>query len=468
MVDWLDHVLTSESVASGHPDKVCDSISDAIVDACISIDPNARVAVETLVKGTEGKSIIVLAGEVSLDGDAPDYETIARKTAADIGYTDHAIGMDATSTSLCDVQLHITTQSAYISQGVDGDDIDSQGAGDQGMMFGYACNETEQDEELRGRYFPIAAALAQRLTRRLDDIQSKTSWMRPDGKSQVSVRYDPRDDTPQHVDTVVIAVQHAPDMLQEDIKKFVWDKVVKVAIPPRWLTNSTQLIVNGTGSFPDPGGPYSDAGITGRKIVVDAYGGAARHGGGAFSGKDPSKVDRSAAYYARWVAKHVIAAGLADRCEIQVAYVIGQAEPVSLQVRTFGTHNHVPGPMPDQYLSNLVLSTFDWRPAAIIRELDLRHDIYLPTSTGGHFGRKPKNGLFPWEDINPERIEALTTARRYTMMGLRWEFPEEDINLNLIKSGKSYEEIANELGERSPEAIKKHMAPILLERDVPV
>ncbi|SVC86730.1 uncharacterized protein METZ01_LOCUS339584, partial [marine metagenome] len=329
MSDWLPPMFTSESVASGHPDKVCDSISDAIVDACLAIDPNARVAVETLVKGTKGKSVIVLAGEVSLNGAPPDYEAIARGTAAAIGYTDHSIGMDATSPELCEVRAYITTQSEHISKGVDGDDIDSQGAGDQGMMFGYACNETEQDPELQGRYFPIAAALAQRLTRRLDIIQStgEIPWMRPDGKSQVSVRYDSSDGTPQHVHTVVIAVQHAPDVSQREyIENVVRKEVVEHTIPARWLDDSTQVIVNGTGSFPDPGGPYSDAGITGRKIVVDAYGGAARHGGGAFSGKDPSKVDRSAAYCARWAAKHVVAAGLADRCEIQVSYVIGRAE----------------------------------------------------------------------------------------------------------------------------------------------
>ena len=410
MSDWLPPTFTSESVASGHPDKVCDSISDAIVDACLTIDPNARVAVETLVKGTKGKSVIVLAGEVSLNGAPPDYEAIARGTAAAIGYTDHSIGMDATSPELCEVQAYITTQSEHISKGVDGDDIDSQGAGDQGMMFGYACNETEQDPELQGRYFPIAAALAQRLTRRLDIIQStgEIPWMRPDGKSQVSVRYDSSDGTPQHVHTVVIAVQHAPDVSQREyIENVVRKEVIEHAIPARWLDDSTQVIVNGTGSFPDPGGPYSDAGITGRKIVVDAYGGAARHGGGAFSGKDPSKVDRSAAYCARWAAKHVVAAGLADRCEIQVSYVIGRAEPVSLQVQTFGTAKGVPGPAPDQYLSHLVLKTFDWRPAAIIRDLDLKRPIYLATASGGHFGRTPTDGHFPWERIHEERIQAL-------------------------------------------------------------
>jgi len=329
-------MFTSESVASGHPDKICDSISDAIVDACLTVDPNARVAVETLVKGRADGSVIILAGEVSLDGDAPDYEAIARQTAADIGYNDHAIGMDATSIELCDVQLHITTQSPQISQGVDGDDPDSQGAGDQGMMFGYACTETEQDDELRGRYFPVAAALAQRITRRLDIIQrsGEIPWMRPDGKSMVTVEYE--DGAPNCVRTVVVAVQHDAalkerfDDSEEAEREFVTaqvrEHVVEHAIPARWLQHGYRLVVNGTGRFADPGGPYSDAGITGRKIVVDAYGGMCRHGGGAFSGKDASKVDRSAAYCARWAAKHVVAAGLAEHCEIQVAYVIGEAK----------------------------------------------------------------------------------------------------------------------------------------------
>ena len=401
-------MFTSESVASGHPDKICDSISDAIVDACLTIDPDARVAVETLVKGKAEGSVIILAGEVSLSGDAPDFEAIARQTAATIGYVDHSIGMDAVSPDLCEVQTHITTQSQYISQGVDRD-----GAGDQGMMFGYACKETEQDEDLRGRYFPIAAALAQRLTRRLDIIQrtGEIPWMRPDGKSQVTVEYE--NGSPCRVNTVVVAVQHDIALKErfggseraehEFIIEQVRNHVVEHAIPAQWLQQGYTLKVNNTGRFADPGGPYSDAGITGRKIVVDAYGGMARHGGGAFSGKDPSKVDRSAAYCARWTAKHVVAAGLADRCEIQVAYVIGQAEPVSLRVDTFGT-----GVIADPEIHNRVRNVFDWRPEAIIRDLDLKRPIYLKTATGGHFGRPPTDdGHFPWERIHENRIEAL-------------------------------------------------------------
>jgi S-adenosylmethionine synthetase len=412
MAESLPHLFTSESVASGHPDKICDSISDAIVDACLTIDPDARVAVETLVKGKTEGSVIILAGEVSLSGDAPDFEAIARQTAAAIGYVDHSIGMDAVSPDLCEVQTHITTQSQYISQGVDRD-----GAGDQGMMFGYACKETEQDEELRGRYFPIAAALAQRLTRRLDIIQrtGEIPWMRPDGKSQVTVEYE--NDSPCRINTVVVAVQHdtalkerfggSEDAEHEFVFEQVRNHVVEHAVPAQWLQQGYTLKVNNTGRFADPGGPYSDAGITGRKIVVDAYGGMARHGGGAFSGKDPSKVDRSAAYCARWAAKHVVAAGLADRCEIQVAYVIGQAEPVSLRVDTFGT-----GVIADPEIHHRVRNVFDWRPEAIIRDLDLKRPIYLKTATGGHFGRPPTDdGHFPWERIHEDRIEALRSLR---------------------------------------------------------
>ena len=418
MTDTIPPITTAESVASGHPDKLCDAISDAILDACLSIDSNARVAVETLVKGVEGKAAIVLAGEVSLNGDAPDYEIVARDTAASIGYDDHAIGMDATSAELCEVHTFITTQSQYISQGVDGD-LDSQGAGDQGIMFGFACNETEDTDELRGRYFPIAAALSQRLTRRLDMIQDsgEIPWMRPDGKSQVSVRLDSKRIAdgcyPESVDTIVIAVQHAKDAggfsLDSEaqrafIRDTVWEHVVKHAIPERWLEgfDPTNLIVNGTGSFPDPGGPYSDAGLTGRKIIVDTYGGG-MHGGGAFSGKDPSKVDRTAAYHARWAAKHVVAAGLADRCEVQVSYAIGIARPIGLLVNTFGT-----GTISDLELSRRIQRTFDWRPAAMIRDLELKRPIYLATASGGHFGRSPtEDGHFSWERIHEDRIAAL-------------------------------------------------------------
>ena len=329
-------LFTSESVSAGHPDKLCDAISDSIVDACLRIDSGARIAVETLVKGMPEHALIVLAGEVTLDGEAPDYEAIARETAVRIGYDNHAIGMDASSQKLCLVDVNITTQSANIAQGVDGDSLDDVGAGDQGMMFGYACTETEAEEELSGRFFPLPAALSQRICRRLDMIvaSGEIDWIRPDGKSQVTVEYDD-EGNPLRVHTVVVAVQHDDALKdrfdgdieaeQSYIREIIKKEVVEHAIPDYWLKQGYILHVNGTGRFADPGGPYADAGITGRKIVVDTYGGMARHGGGAFSGKDSTKVDRSATYYSRWAAKHVVAAGLATRCEIQVAYVIGVA-----------------------------------------------------------------------------------------------------------------------------------------------
>lgn len=412
---------TAESVTAGHPDKLCDSISDSILDACLRIDPNARVAVETMVKGTEGEAIIVLAGEVSLHGQPPDYEEIARFTASSIGYTDSKIGMDASSVDSCHVHTHITTQSQFISQGVDGD-LETQGAGDQGVMFGYACTETEETAELRGRFFPLSAALAQRLTRRLEIVHEEgiIPWVRPDGKSQVTVQLSDDKHSVSRVSTIVIASQHSPeagpnwpakdDLSDEErrqyIEKQIKKHVVEHAIPPSLLDNP-EIIVNGTGSFPDPGGPYADAGLTGRKIIVDTYGGG-RHGGGAFSGKDPSKVDRSAAYYARWVAKHVVAAGLAERCEIQVAYAIGKASPVGFRVDTFGTSNSDLGKNPDSTISRLILKNFDWRPAAMIRDLNLKRPIYRSTSSGGHFGRTPtEEGLFPWERLDESRLDSL-------------------------------------------------------------
>ena len=412
---------TAESVTAGHPDKLCDAISDAILDECLRVDPNARVAVETMVKGTEGKAVIVLAGEVSLNGRPPEYEQVARNTAISIGYTDNTIGMDASSEELCQVQTHITTQSQFISQGVDGD-LETQGAGDQGVMYGYACSETEGTPELRGRFFPLCAALSQRLTRRLEKVHDEgiIPWVRPDGKSQVTIQLNEGDLSFDRVSTVVIAAQHSPvagpnwpdaDGLTEEgrrqyIEGEIRKHVVEHAIPPS-LLGDPEIIVNGTGSFPDPGGPYADAGLTGRKIIVDTYGGG-RHGGGAFSGKDPSKVDRSAAYYARWAAKHVVASGLAEKCEIQVAYAIGKASPVGLRVNTSGTHRDGLGENPDSTISSLLMEHFDWRPAAMIRDLDLKRPIYSAASSGGHFGRTPTDdGLFPWERLDDSRIEAL-------------------------------------------------------------
>ncbi|MFL2984193.1 MAG: methionine adenosyltransferase [Candidatus Poseidoniaceae archaeon] len=406
-------LFSSESVTSGHPDKLCDAISDAIVDACLSVDPNARVAVETCVKGKEEKGLIVLAGEVSLNGTAPDYESVARKAGAAIGYVSHRIGMDATSPEFCDVQVHITTQSANIAQGVNKDGLD-QGAGDQGMMFGYACNETENYDGLKGRYFPLAAALSQRLTRRLTTVREDGTlpWTRPDGKSQVTVEYD-QDGSISKVHTVVIAIQH-DDKLKDQfdgseekeleyVRQQIREHVVEHSIPAELLNNDYKLVVNGTGRFADPGGPYADAGLTGRKIIVDTYGGMGRHGGGAFSGKDPSKVDRSAAYASRWAAKHVVAAGLADRCEIQLAYVIGVAEPVSVRVETFGTSTQS-----EMEIARRVNATFDFRPGAISRDLNLQRPIYSVTAAGGHFGRNVgQSGEFPWENLDQDRISSL-------------------------------------------------------------
>ena len=406
-------LFSSESVTSGHPDKLCDAISDAIVDACLSVDPNARVAVETCVKGKEEKGLIVLAGEVSLNGTAPDYESVARKAGAAIGYVSHGIGMDATSPEFCDVQVHITTQSANIAQGVNKDGLD-QGAGDQGMMFGYACNETENYDGLKGRYFPLAAALSQRLTRRLTTVREDGTlpWTRPDGKSQVTVEYD-QDGSISKVHTVVIAIQH-DDKLKDQfdgseekeleyVRQQIREHVVEHSIPAELLNNDYKLVVNGTGRFADPGGPYADAGLTGRKIIVDTYGGMGRHGGGAFSGKDPSKVDRSAAYASRWAAKHVVAAGLADRCEIQLAYVIGVAEPVSVRVETFGTSTQS-----EMEIARRVNATFDFRPGAISHDLNLQRPIYSVTAAGGHFGRNVgQSGEFPWENLDQDRISSL-------------------------------------------------------------
>ena len=405
-----EDLFTSESVASGHPDKLCDAISDAIVDACLSIDSNARVAVETSVKGGTERGIILLAGEVTLSGDHPDYESIARTTAAKIGYDSHSIGFDATNDLRCEVIQKITAQAANISQGVNNAE---QGAGDQGLMFGYACSETESYDVLKGRYFPLAAALSQRLTRRMTNarIEGLLPWARPDAKSQVTVEY--LDGKPSRVHTVVIAIQHDDalknNFAQDEVaeREYITDEirkhVVEHAIPSELLTDGYRLVVNGTGRFADPGGPYADAGLTGRKIIVDTYGGMGRHGGGAFSGKDPSKVDRSAAYAARWAAKHVVAAGLATKCEIQLAYVIGVAEPVSVRAESFGT-----SVLSDKELTNRVNSVFDFTPKSIASELDLLRPIYSSTAAGGHFGRTPGvDGAFPWEKLDQDKLNSL-------------------------------------------------------------
>tara|TARA_B100001113_G_scaffold7580_1_gene6210 strand:- start:592 stop:1776 length:1185 start_codon:yes stop_codon:yes gene_type:complete len=391
-------------------------ISDAILDECLSIDPRARVAVETMVKGTDSGSHIFIGGEVTISSkESVGYEEVARKTASAIGYNDHSVGMDATNTDLCEVVVRITQQSPDISQGVDeGRGLHlEQGAGDQGLMFGYASNETESFPGLEGTFMPLPAALAQRLTTKMSTSMKDGSlpWARPDSKSQVTIQYG-ADGNPSKADTVVIAIQHddiagekfgGSEKEEHDfIFSEVLEKVIKPVIPSTLLEGDTKIIINGTGRFVR-GGPYADAGLTGRKIIVDTYGGMGRHGGGAFSGKDPSKVDRSAAYASRWAAKHVVASGMAEKCEIQLAYAIGVSEPVSVFVNTIGT-----GAIDDNTLSQRVGEIFDFRPQAIIEALNLRSPIYSQTASGGHFGRNPSpGGGFSWEKLDEDKMKSL-------------------------------------------------------------
>jgi S-adenosylmethionine synthetase len=373
-----DFLFTSESVSEGHPDKMCDQISDAVLDALLTEDPNSRVALETLAK----TGLIVLAGEITSRG-KPDYVKIARQTALDIGYNSSEVGFDG---NMCAVLTAIEPQSADISQGVtEGEGLHKeQGAGDQGLMFGFACDETPE-------IMPLPIAMAHRLMENLTKLRKskQLGFLRPDAKSQVTVRYV--DSRPVEVTAVVVSTQHSPDVKYETIRESIIEELIKKTIPAQYLTRSTIYHVNPTGSF-IIGGPHGDCGLTGRKIIVDTYGGYGRHGGGAFSGKDPSKVDRSACYMARHVAKNVVAAGLATKCEIQVAYAIGVAEPVSLLVDTFDT-----GIVPENRLSATLRELFDFRPAGIIKTLNLKRPIYQPTAAYGHFGRDPHDGLFPWE-----------------------------------------------------------------------
>jgi len=412
----MTYLFTSESVSEGHPDKLCDMISDAILDECLSIDPKARVAVETMVKGTDAGSHIFIGGEVTIASDREiPFEKVARKTAAAIGYDNHSFGMDSTSHELCEVIVRITQQSPDISQGVDeGKGLHlEQGAGDQGLMFGFASNETESFDNLVGSYMPLPAALAQRLTTQMSMSMKDgaLTWARPDSKSQVTVEYDGAG-KPVKMDTVVIAIQH-DDIAGERFSgnelfehEFIFseisEKIIRQVIPSSLMGDETKIIINGTGRFVR-GGPYADAGLTGRKIIVDTYGGMGRHGGGAFSGKDPSKVDRSAAYASRWAAKHVVASGMAEKCEIQLAYAIGVPQPVSVFVNTMGT-----GIIEDEELSERVVDAFDFRPQAIIEELGLRSPIYSKTAAGGHFGRTPgSNGEFSWELLDDSKLSSL-------------------------------------------------------------
>ena len=374
-----DFLVTSESVSEGHPDKVADQISDSVLDAILAEDPKGRVACETLVS----TGLIVISGEITTTAHI-NYREIAQEAVRRIGYNDSEIGFDYKS---CAVLAAINRQSPDIAQGVNegqGLDLD-QGAGDQGLMFGYACNETPT-------LMPLPIYYAHRLMQRQAEVRKdgRLTWLRPDAKSQLSVRYV--DGKPTVIDTVVVSTQHNPDVSHAQISEAVIEEIIKPVLPKELLSEKTRYLVNPTGRFV-VGGPHGDCGLTGRKIIVDSYGGTARHGGGAFSGKDPSKVDRSAAYAARYVAKNIVAAGLADRCEVQIAYAIGVAKPVSLMVETFGT-----GKISDKKITALVDKHFDLRPKGIIKTLNLLRPIYAKTAAYGHFGREEPE--FTWEAID--------------------------------------------------------------------
>ena len=371
------YLFTSESVSMGHPDKLADQISDGVLDAYLALDPFSRVACETLV--TTG--LAVVAGEITSKGTI-DYQKVVRDVIRDVGYTDDEMGISADT---CSVLVAVGKQSGDIAMGVNEDDSKGKdiGAGDQGLMFGYACNETPE-------LMPLPIALSHRILNRLTEARKKgeVDWLRPDSKSQVTIEYE--GNTPKRVDTIVVSTQHAPHVSNEEIRKFVIEKICKPLLPKDLDISNITYHINPTGRFV-VGGPHGDCGLTGRKIIVDTYGGWGRHGGGAFSGKDPTKVDRSAAYMARHIAKNIVASGLADRCEIQLAYAIGVSDPVSIKVDTEGT-----GKLPDEKLCEVVREFFPLKPRGIIDYLDLRKPIYRKTAAGGHFGREG----FPWEKID--------------------------------------------------------------------
>ena len=378
-------IFTSESVTEGHPDKMSDQISDAILDAMLAGDPHSRVACETLI--TTG--LVVVAGEVTTKATV-DINHVVRNKITEIGYTDSSMGFDAHT---CSVLVALDEQSPDIAQGVDSSEEKEQGAGDQGLMFGYATSETQE-------LMPAPIMYAHKLSKKLSEVRKSglMPYLRPDGKSQVTVRYE--DGKPVGLDAIVISSQHAPDIEQKQIHDEVLEHVIKPSVDGSMISDSTKIYVNPTGSFVT-GGPMGDAGLTGRKIIIDTYGGWARHGGGAFSGKDPSKVDRSAAYMARYVAKNIVAAGLAGECEVQLAYAIGVPEPVSVMVETFGSTN-----TPEEVLSNAVREVFDLSPAGIIKSLDLLNPIYQDTAAYGHFGREGTG--FTWEKT--DKVDELQKA----------------------------------------------------------
>ena len=382
-------LFTSESVTEGHPDKICDQISDAFLDEFLRQDPDSRVAVETMVT----TDFVAVAGEVTSKAnfDKKAQEELVRRTIREIGYNNKELMFDTES---CEVTLRLHSQSPDISQGVTATDKKEQGAGDQGLMFGFASNETEE-------LMPMPILLSHKLTQKLAEVRKKNilTWVRPDGKSQVSVKYE--DNKPKKIETIVISTQHAPEISQEEISKEIIDKVIKPVLGNLW-NEQIKIHINPTGKFVI-GGPHGDAGLTGRKIIVDTYGGFGRHGGGAFSGKDPSKVDRSACYMCRYIAKNLVAAGLAERCEVQLAYAIGVAEPVSLYVNTFGTNT-----IPEKNIEALVRKHFDMKPSGIIAQLELKRPIYRKTAAYGHFGRNEDE--FHWEKT--DKAESLKQAAR--------------------------------------------------------